>query len=579
MTLRNGDMKDNVVVIIQARMGSSRFPGKMMADLGGVPLIEWVIRRSKQSGYKTILATTNKNIDDELVIQAEKLNTDVFRGDENDVLARYHDSATEYHADTIVRVCADRPLISAELIQQAVSQYRKSKVDIFFNHISDEDQTWPRGFGVEVFSYDFLKRLNKNVKSDFEREHVTLHAWNNRSKHKILADTCLGEYSKHEKDLKLDVDTHEDLERLRNFAYLYDISSTGEHILKSYAKHTAYLKLTVEDYDRCRKEFVDSLSSIKKIKCIYETGTVSAVGLSDLDFLIIVDDNWKIEDTKTYTSKRGNQSEMLQQLIGGGTVLIVPDSLKSDIKLIDDFRLKSIYGEDDWDLKDYNDNEYEVMRILDWLPERVSKICHEVSNNINIISIHGLLKSLNVSFFKLNKLLENNNYSKQYRELNDKLQLLRAVNPSNMPKSYKEDLYSLITEFVNHGVYSMLMTAEYLRESDLLYPTRKFSGGNQFKCFNLKSKLTFNAFEKNLEIDIPDVFFLNYYVQSIQNTELSVLIKNGLIVENSLFDTGYYISDKLKEAVRKRNEFVNLNLDFLKNNNFKSGLLKYGMFL
>jgi len=224
-----------VVIIIQARMGSLRFPGKMMEQLGNYPLIEWVIRRSSQARiHATVLATTDKPIDDKLVSEASKLQCSVFRGSESDVLGRYFDAACYFKADTIIRVCGDRPLISPTLIDRAIDLYSLNIADIVYNHISGQGQLWPRGFGVEVFSFNMLKKLNDNVHDRYEREHVTLHAWNCSDNYRILADKCYGAYMGFEKDLKLDVDTAQDLDRIRSFVDGCEILCPSEEILSTY---------------------------------------------------------------------------------------------------------------------------------------------------------------------------------------------------------------------------------------------------------------------------------------------------------------------------------------------------------
>jgi hypothetical protein len=338
-------------------------------------------------------------------------------------------------------------------------------------------------------------------------------------------------------------------------------------------------KMKIDDYNNCRREFSTSLSRIKNIKYIFERGTVSTVGLSDLDFLIVVDDEWSIKDTVNYLSVRSSQSKLLQQLIGEGTVLVVQDSIKNNIKIIDDSTLINIYGDTEDFAKDYDVKEYEIMRILDWLPERVIKLCQSAAmvNVNNMISVHAILKSLSISFGKINKLLADDDYNIQYKVLSNRLIELRRDHIDEID-GYNVRLYQIITDFIDYGVLSMYMVESYLKEKEILCSFEP-GGSNQFRCFNLKSNESYNVFGKHVEVHIPNVFFLNYYLQSIQDTSLSVLIRNELTIAKGRLTSEYHISDQLESALESRNKFVNENLQFLKKNNFKDGLLKYGMFL
>ncbi|SVC28054.1 uncharacterized protein METZ01_LOCUS280908, partial [marine metagenome] len=101
------------VAVVQARMGSNRFPGKVMCDLAGRPLIDWVLSRVMLSALvdRTVLATTDSHLDDALALYAAGLGVAVYRGDENDVLGRVASAADEAGAEWVVRVCADSPFV------------------------------------------------------------------------------------------------------------------------------------------------------------------------------------------------------------------------------------------------------------------------------------------------------------------------------------------------------------------------------------------------------------------------------------------------------------------------------------
>ena len=228
--------KNKVVVIIQARMGSSRFPGKMMEKLNGHTLMEWVIHRTKKAKNvdEVVLATSKKAIDDILERVAIENNCQVFRGSESDVLGRYAETSIKYEADVVVRICADRPLVDPMLIDQAVDVFNRSSADLVYNHISSKDQWWPRGFGAEVLSAEELINLDNNVTDGYEREHVTLHMWNNTSRYELLVAQCPDDINPGIKDLKLDVDQITDLNLLKKVMKNLSIDSETSEIIASW---------------------------------------------------------------------------------------------------------------------------------------------------------------------------------------------------------------------------------------------------------------------------------------------------------------------------------------------------------
>ena len=114
----------NIVAIIQARLGSTRFPQKVFADLSGKPLIWHVINRLKYSTKinRIVLATTDTDRDDELAIWADKEGVSVFRGSENNVLERFYFAAKHYSADIIVRITADDPFKDPQIIDSVIEK-------------------------------------------------------------------------------------------------------------------------------------------------------------------------------------------------------------------------------------------------------------------------------------------------------------------------------------------------------------------------------------------------------------------------------------------------------------------------
>ena len=125
-----------IVGIIQARMGSRRLPGKMLEELGGKTILEWVLLRTKscKSLDQIVLATSVRDIDDPLISIAEKHHISTFRGSENDVLDRFSRAAKINSADYIIRICADNPFIDSNEIDLLINFFSKNNCDYSCNH-------------------------------------------------------------------------------------------------------------------------------------------------------------------------------------------------------------------------------------------------------------------------------------------------------------------------------------------------------------------------------------------------------------------------------------------------------------
>ena len=162
----------NTVAIIQARMTSSRLPGKVMMDIAGKPSLQLMLDRVKSADLldQIIVATTVNFTDDSIVSLCEENGVNVFRGDEQDVLGRLFAAAEQEDATIVVRLTADCPMIDPELIDETVSSYLRGGYDYVSNTI---DRTYPDGMDVEVMSINALKEANKKAKHPFLREHVT----------------------------------------------------------------------------------------------------------------------------------------------------------------------------------------------------------------------------------------------------------------------------------------------------------------------------------------------------------------------------------------------------------------------
>jgi spore coat polysaccharide biosynthesis protein SpsF (cytidylyltransferase family) len=161
-----------IVAIIQARMGSSRLPGKSMADINGRPMLGHVVGRVQQARHvdKVVVATTVLPADEVIAEFCRGEGVACFRGSPDDVLDRYYQAARIHHAAAVVRITADCPLIDPEVIDQLVSRFLQGDADYVANVIL---YTYPDGLDVEVFSFASLERAWHEARTPAEREHVT----------------------------------------------------------------------------------------------------------------------------------------------------------------------------------------------------------------------------------------------------------------------------------------------------------------------------------------------------------------------------------------------------------------------
>jgi len=179
----------NVVAIIQARMNASRLPGKVMLDLGGKPMLEWVVERTRRArrANEVVVATTLDPSDDPVFEFCKQKNYRVGRGSVYDVLDRYYQTAKHFQADGVVRITADCPLIDPDLIDQAVQLFHSEtgslelramlaapRFDFVTNRLPPPwGRTYPIGLDVEVMTFDALEQAKRRAVTRHQKEHVT----------------------------------------------------------------------------------------------------------------------------------------------------------------------------------------------------------------------------------------------------------------------------------------------------------------------------------------------------------------------------------------------------------------------
>ena len=171
--------------IVQARMNSSRLPGKVLLKIDNDnPILYYVINQVSISKIleKIIIATTDLDDDDQIEQFTKKIGIECFRGSADDVLDRYYQCAKKFSLSTIVRITADNPLIDPTIVDQVIKKFLSGSFDYVSNHIP---RTFPQGTEVEVFSFKSLEYVWRKSQKHSEREHVTPYFYNNPNLFKI----------------------------------------------------------------------------------------------------------------------------------------------------------------------------------------------------------------------------------------------------------------------------------------------------------------------------------------------------------------------------------------------------------
>lgn len=207
--------------MIQARMGSTRLPGKVMKKILDKPMLQLLIDRVKFSNKidSIIVVTANGDENEPIRLLCDNLNVDCFSGDEDDVLDRYYQAALQYNLsddDHIIRITADCPLIDPTIMDEVIDEHLNNNHDYTANTIIC---TYPDGLDCEIFKFSVLKNAWENANLKSEREHVTLYIRNNSELYN-LGNT---EYKDDLSNLRWTVDEPEDFLLVKQiYEQLYD---------------------------------------------------------------------------------------------------------------------------------------------------------------------------------------------------------------------------------------------------------------------------------------------------------------------------------------------------------------------
>ncbi|MDK2961315.1 MAG: spore coat polysaccharide biosynthesis protein SpsF [Eubacteriaceae bacterium] len=201
-----------VVCIVQARVGSTRLPAKILKKIFDKTVLEHDIERLRRvkNISDLIIATTANEQDDLIVDECQRLNVKYFRGSEEDVLSRYYHAAQENQADIVVRVTSDCPLIDPETSEKIIDFYLDHKEE--YDYVSNTiDRSYPRGLDTEVFSFTALEDAFLLATKKYEREHVTPYIYQHPEKFEIAQFKNKQDFS----DYRWTLDTKEDFEVIK----------------------------------------------------------------------------------------------------------------------------------------------------------------------------------------------------------------------------------------------------------------------------------------------------------------------------------------------------------------------------
>ena len=245
--------KLKIISTIEARMNSSRLPGKVMKKLGKCSLIECLITRLRKSKYvdNIVVATTKNKSDDKIVNFLRKKEINFYRGSEENVNLRLINAAERYRADLIVQLTADNPFVDPKIIDYMLKFYLKNinKIDYLTNcGFGNYSNSYvPLGFNTQIFKYKDLKKNYKYCNRKDLKEHPSLYFYREGKRKYKLKNLSLPKKYKTNLKIRLTIDTHKDLRLARIvFKHLYKIKSISfglEDVINFFKKNKSFLKI------------------------------------------------------------------------------------------------------------------------------------------------------------------------------------------------------------------------------------------------------------------------------------------------------------------------------------------------
>lgn len=233
-------MKPTIGIITQARMTSTRLPGKVFKEINHKSLLQYHIERLKKTGFEIVIATTTNESDNLIYNFAEEKHIKNFRGSEHNVLSRFYETAKKFSFDIVIRVTSDCPLIDPHLIRNGVEKYLQlNNVNLYLSNV--KIRTFARGFDFEVFSFNLLENAYLNTTDETDLEHVTPYIYNNKS-------NCVEFYNlKQPEDnskYRVTVDTEADFELIKQLIEKYSADQLSHYEIETLlSKHAELVSL------------------------------------------------------------------------------------------------------------------------------------------------------------------------------------------------------------------------------------------------------------------------------------------------------------------------------------------------
>ena len=253
-----------ILAIVQARMGSTRLPGKILKKINGIPLIGYTLLRLQRSTVinKVVLATSDNKENNPVEEYCNSIGIDCFRGgvNEDDVLDRFYKCSKKYDADIILRITGDCPLIDAEVIDKHIEFYLNNDYDITIN--TWFKNSYPSGFDVEIFDFNTLEKQWKIEKDIDRREHVMNTLTNNNfdvCKYAYLDNEFINSLNFDINQLHLSVDTPEDFKLVDTIIkYFNNYTFTFNDVIKYLNNNTLLVKV---NWSKDRQTVINKLKN------------------------------------------------------------------------------------------------------------------------------------------------------------------------------------------------------------------------------------------------------------------------------------------------------------------------------
>lgn len=231
-----------IVAIIQARMGSTRLPGKALMNILDKPMLWHVVQRTCQTNLidEVVVATTTNEADRAIVSLCQEHGWPYFQGSEEDVLDRYYQTAMQYRADVVVRITSDCPLIDYGEIERVIKTFIEGQPKLDYVSNTLPPRTFPRGLDTEAFSQSALERAWREDADPASREHVTPYVYRHPEKFHLQGVTGNIDYSY----MRWTVDTLEDLTFVRKiFEHFGGNGFSWRDVLQVLNEHPEWLEI------------------------------------------------------------------------------------------------------------------------------------------------------------------------------------------------------------------------------------------------------------------------------------------------------------------------------------------------